>query len=81
MRRSVRLIAGFFQPQLLLLEGLESFPELIERARDVAVLRVPPEIQRLCALLLEQRQLDVVGEEEQRVGVRHDGCRLREGAD
>jgi hypothetical protein len=32
MRRSVRLIAGFFQPQLLLLEGFESFPELVERA-------------------------------------------------
>jgi hypothetical protein len=29
---SLRLIAGFFQPQLLLLEGFESFPELVERA-------------------------------------------------
>ena len=38
VRRSLRLIAGFFQPQLLLLKGFESFPELVERARDVAIL-------------------------------------------
>lgn len=69
----LRFIAGFLEPLLLLLQRLNAFPELVERARYVAFLRVPPEIQCFSALLLQERQLDVVGEEEQGIGVRHGG--------
>lgn len=67
----VRFIACFFKSPLFFLEGFQTFPELIERARDVPVLRVSPEIECLCPFLFEERQLNVVGEQEERVGVRH----------
>lgn len=72
---NVRFIAGFLQPLLLLLKALEAFAELVERARDVAVLRVATQVQGPGTLLLKERQLDVVGEEEERVGIRHGDAR------
>jgi hypothetical protein len=53
-RKDARFIACFLQPLPLLLEGLQAFAELVERARDVAVLRVPAKVERLGALLLEE---------------------------
>lgn len=73
--RSIRFIAGFLQPLVFLLEGLDPLAKLVKRSRDVAILRVPRQVQRLGPLLLEKRQLDVVGQEQEGVGVRHGvGC-------
>jgi hypothetical protein len=59
---------------LFLLQRGQAVAELVERARDVAILGIASavvtiEVQLLCPFPLEERQLDVVGEEEQLVWV------------
>ena len=49
---AVRFIASFFKSLLFFLERLQAVPELIKRARNVAVLRVSTEVEFLGTLLL-----------------------------
>jgi hypothetical protein len=59
----------------LRLEGLDAGAQLFEGAGDLAVLRVGGEIEGDGALALEQRELDVLGEEEELGWVRcRHGC-------
>lgn len=75
----IRSVALFLEPSLLLLQGSDAVAELIERPGDVAILGVTTiapvivEVQALGALTLQQRQLDVVGEQEELVRIRHGG--------
>lgn len=68
---NVLFIASLPQPGFLPPEPLEPLAKLLERPRDVPVLRAALEAQRLRALALEERELDVVGEEVELVRVRH----------
>lgn len=60
---------------LFLLQGRKTIAELVEGARDVAILSIAIEVEALGTLSLKQRELDVVGEEEQVIGVGHDDKR------
>ena len=57
------------------LERLDAGTELVERARNLAILRVGRKIEGNGTLALKERELDVVGEEEElgRVGDGHGG--------
>lgn len=89
----VRGVALLLEPGLVLLQGSDAIAELIERPGDVAILQVTAivtavvEVQGLGALALQQRQLDVVGEQEELVRIRHGGgrdevvCRIIRGGD
>jgi hypothetical protein len=69
--RNVRRIAGFAQTLLLLAESGQAVAELIKRAGNMAILRVAFNVETLCALPLEQRELDVVREEKELICARH----------
>ncbi|TFB04287.1 hypothetical protein CCMA1212_003305 [Trichoderma ghanense] len=63
--RDKRLIAGLLEAGALLVERGDAIPELVEGARDVTAERVVVGIEGFGALPFEQRQLDVVGEQEE----------------
>lgn len=67
----VRVVAGFAQAHFFLRKSLEPFSELVERTRDMAILRVLGEVESFGTLSLEQGEFDVVGEQEESVGIGH----------
>lgn len=73
---NIRRVSLLLEPSLLLLQGSDAIAELVERTGNMAVLRVVAvaiEVEGLGTLALQQRQLDMVGEEEQLVWIRHGG--------
>lgn len=73
MRDDVRRITGVGQSLSLVTETCDAVAELVQRAGDVAILGIVLEVQTLRTLPLQQRQLDVVGEEEKLARRRHRG--------
>lgn len=66
------LAARLPQARLFLLQSGEAGAKLVERARQVAILGVAVEVEALCPLALQQRQLDVVGQQEELARLGHD---------
>jgi hypothetical protein len=76
--RNRPFVAGLIKMVLLLPQGGEAIAELVQGAGDVAILGVAVELEALRALALEQRELDVVGQEKQLVRIGHGGRLRRE---
>ena len=70
----VRRIASIIQPLLLLLQSREPIPKLIQRPRNMTILRIAIEVETLSPLALQQRELDVVSQQVELIRVGHDGA-------